>query len=384
MSLAIDTTTTDINGAHQLALGTTSWSHTCTGSNLVLIVNLAVWNNGGTAAGMTTVTYGAQSMTLVGTGASNGSFYTEQWQLIAPSTGAHTILGTQVGTSDAIKTSAVSLTGADQTTPVDVSTSTTGTAGSVTAALTLGTANEYMIDIVNHLSANNPSSHSDTQVLNDASLGVNGASQYGLKTSSGSQSMSWTYPDPGDAWAYSVLAIKAASSSVNVSVAQVAATLTVTGGTQSIATVNIVSISQTTATLIATGGTQVIATVNKVSLAQVAATLILAGGVQAVATSNFVDVSQLAASIVASGGIQAVVASSVINISITQVRASLLATGGSQVVIGHVPGSNTYKKEVYLISGLIVGRLGTLDTKVILLDNGTLALKIKPFLYMSL
>lgn len=211
MAQALDTTTSDVNTAHQIVGGTTTWSHTCTGSNLVLIASFAIWNNGGTAAGMSAVLYGLQSMTLVpSSGSSNGNFYTEQWYLIAPTTGAHNIVATQVGSTDAIKTSGISVTGADQTTGYDSHGATTGTSGTVTQAITLTAANEFMVDIVCHLSANSPSANSDTLILNDTSVGVSGASQYVNKGSSGSQSMSYTYPDPGDAWAYSIVSILSA------------------------------------------------------------------------------------------------------------------------------------------------------------------------------
>ncbi len=211
MAQALDATASTVNIAHQIALGTTTWSHTCTGSNLVLIVSIAIWNNGGTAQGMSAVVYGIQSMTFVpNSGASNGNWYTEQWYLIAPATGANNIVATQIGATDAIKTSSISITGADQTTPIDTNGTNTGTAGTVSQSITLAATNEFMIDIVSHASANNASSNSDTAILNDATGSVHGGSQYAQKSGSGSQSMNWVYPDPGDAWAYSTLGILSA------------------------------------------------------------------------------------------------------------------------------------------------------------------------------
>ena len=205
MAIAFDATSTKV------AANDTSWSHTCTGSNLVLFVTISSWKNGGTGAGATTVTYNSVSMTKVAnTPASNGAFYSEIWALVNPTTGANTIATSGI-VSTTTKASGISFTGADQTTGVDIANSTTGTTGSVTLALTLGATNEYMVDCASHLSANRPSAHSDTIVLNDATSGASGVSQYGSKAGSGSQSMSYTYPDPGDAWAYSVLAVKAVS-----------------------------------------------------------------------------------------------------------------------------------------------------------------------------
>lgn len=99
---------------------------------------------------------------------------------------------------------------------------------------------------------------------------------------------------------------------VNKNIAQVAATLTFTGGTQTFATVNDVSIAQVAATLTLTGGTQAFATINDVAIAQSAATLTFAGGTQAVATVNNVTVAQVAAVLTFAGGVQVVSATPIV------------------------------------------------------------------------
>lgn len=80
MSIALDTVTTP-------AQGTTSFSHTCTGSNLVLIVSVTSDN-----ANVTAVTYNGVSMTL-GTSATGGSssVNTYLYYLLNPATGSHTV-----------------------------------------------------------------------------------------------------------------------------------------------------------------------------------------------------------------------------------------------------------------------------------------------------
>lgn len=117
----------------------------------------------------------------------------------------------------------------------------------------------------------------------------------------------------------------------SANVAQVAATVTATGGTQAIATVRNSSVSQVAATVTAHGGTQTVATtaVVSASVSQVAATVTATGGTQAVATTTAVSASitQLAASVIATGGTQSVTAKQVA--SVAQVHASVTATGGS-------------------------------------------------------
>lgn len=212
MALAVDNTGSAVSIVNQIIGGTTTVSFTTgSGSNRLLIASISTWNNGGTGTGCSAVVYGLQSMTLVSaSGASNGAVYTEQWSLVAPTTGAANLVATVLGKTDKIGIGIISFTGADQTTGLDVNNKATGTTGSVTASVTTTAASEYMVDCVCHLSANNPSTHSDTQIYSDATSGISTVSQYGAATSSGSNSMSWTYPDPGDAWAYSVLAVKSA------------------------------------------------------------------------------------------------------------------------------------------------------------------------------
>lgn len=213
MALAIDATSSGVNITNQTAGGTTTVSHTCTGSNRVLIVSISTWNNGGTGTGCSGVTYNGVAMTAIGnstgsTGTTTGQFYTEQWRLVAPATGTNNIVATVAGKTDKLGVAAISFTGADQTTGIDVSGKTFGTSGTVTQSVTTTAASEYLVDAVCHLSANNPTSSTGTQILSSATAGTSTAAQYGTAISAGSNALSWTYPDPGDEWAYSVLAVK--------------------------------------------------------------------------------------------------------------------------------------------------------------------------------
>lgn len=114
-----------------------------------------------------------------------------------------------------------------------------------------------------------------------------------------------------------------------VTLAQIAGNITATGGTQSIATVNNVAITQAHATLTATGGTQAIATTNFVAISQVGATLTATGGTQTAQTR--VTIAQVAGTLTATGGTQSVATSNFV--AITQVAATLTATGGTQAAI---------------------------------------------------
>ena len=75
--------------------GTLSWSHTNSGSLLLV----AVWGNAsGASSGISAVTYNGVAMTLLATtgnnGGANAARYVTVWYLVGPPTGTHTIAAT--------------------------------------------------------------------------------------------------------------------------------------------------------------------------------------------------------------------------------------------------------------------------------------------------
>lgn len=94
MAIAYDSSSNSGNGV-------VSWSHTCTGTNLVLLV--ACYSNG---TSPTAVTYNSVSLTQIVTG-TNMTI----WMLLSPPTGAHTIAVTTTTTTKVHL--AVSYTGCD-------------------------------------------------------------------------------------------------------------------------------------------------------------------------------------------------------------------------------------------------------------------------------
>lgn len=160
----------------------------------------------------------------------------------------------------------------------------------------------------------------------------------------------------------------------NVSITQVAATVTFTGGTQVVASVQNASVTQSAATVTFTGGTQAVATVNNVNISQLGATITFAGGTQVIATINNVSITQSAATITFSGGTQ--IASTRVTAAVTQVAASLTFTGGTQAVSSFTPPvytpifvtlkaqnySNSLDAELYALEVKGANRNLTLDT----------------------
>jgi hypothetical protein len=212
MALSRDTSVSTTNTTNQTTGGTTTLSMTLGGSADVLYVEISFWNNGGAAAGCSGVTWNSSAMTFVGgTNSVNGTtghFRTEFWRIVAPTTGTHNIIATVGGQCDKLGIAATSLIGADQTTPTDTFATAFGTTGSVTTTISTTVSNTIMLDGVCHLSANTASANSGTSVYNDGAVGAGVAAQYGTAVSNGTNNMTWTYPDPGDEWAYMVLAVR--------------------------------------------------------------------------------------------------------------------------------------------------------------------------------
>jgi hypothetical protein len=120
---------------------------------------------------------------------------------------------------------------------------------------------------------------------------------------------------------------------ISSSVSQSHASLTITGGTQTIATINDVAIAQVGATLTATCGSQGIQDVQDVQIAQVSVAVTGTGGTQVLTTVNNVSLAQVGASLTVSGGTQALLANILVPISIAQIHASVTANNGTQFVL---------------------------------------------------
>lgn len=126
------------------------------------------------------------------------------------------------------------------------------------------------------------------------------------------------------------------STGVNASVTQVAATMTLTGGTQSVASVRKTAITQVAANLSVTGGTQAVASIRNALATQVKADLTITPGTQAVSSSSYATITQVSAPTVITPGTQSITptAYTYLNGTVAQAAASLLVTGGSHGVVG--------------------------------------------------
>lgn len=208
----IPTVDASSNSGAQAAVSTYNWSHTCSGSNRLLVVSVSSRDGTDADRPVTGVTYNSVAMTKAREDNDDTlDLTTSIWYLIAPSTGSNTIAVTHAGTVDAAGAGAVSLNNVDQTTPLDASSGASGTSTTATASLT-ATANTFIFSSVYHKEgpgmANGASEVQFFQLAVNASDDGNGGSYKG-PLSAGSQSMTWT--DVSGAWCITVASFKPAT-----------------------------------------------------------------------------------------------------------------------------------------------------------------------------
>lgn len=181
-----------------------SFSHTSTGSNLVLVVG-ASYNDG--SESITGITYNGVALTKIrrDTTGAPVDITTELWYLKAPATGANTVAITYTNNPTQRRHWAMTLTGIDQTTPLDAQNGGIGTAATISTVVTTVADNAWVVDSVMYNETDVLTvGAGQTQRLN-AVQGTTKrlASHEGPKTPAGAVTMSWTGASGVDDWAIS-------------------------------------------------------------------------------------------------------------------------------------------------------------------------------------
>ena len=185
-----------------LGKSTLSWSHTCSGSNRILLVGVADYSTSPSS-----VTYGGNNLTLI------TSIYnsTTWWYLINPPTGSKTITITFSSSENFIAGIAVSYKGVTQTNPIDTYATKKIDATSCSVDISPSTGS-MVVDLIfgfadYHNSSGTPGS-GQTEVLDNYFLRENGG--YEMRFSSyklNATSMSYSTPETIN-WKYCAIAIK--------------------------------------------------------------------------------------------------------------------------------------------------------------------------------
>ncbi|MBI4417095.1 MAG: hypothetical protein HY557_08940, partial [Euryarchaeota archaeon] len=131
---------------------TFSWTHTTSGSNRLLVVGIALRLNASQT--VTSVTYAGTGLTFRRGDELAVSVRSEVWYLVNPALGPNTV---DVTFSSSTKASigAISLTGIDQTTPVDVSNGGTGNSAAPSTTMTTTANGAWAVDVVAFRSSGN-------------------------------------------------------------------------------------------------------------------------------------------------------------------------------------------------------------------------------------
>lgn len=147
MAVAFDAT------ANSSGTGVSSltYSHTCTGSDRVLIVAITWGDTSITGASITSVTYNGVALTQYST-RMGGIGLNEVWYLIAPATGANNIVVTVTNVvpaeapSSNIVAGSMSFTGVDQTTPLGTAVTAAANSTGPSASVTGVSTNNFIFD----------------------------------------------------------------------------------------------------------------------------------------------------------------------------------------------------------------------------------------------
>ena len=194
-----------------------AWNHTCTGSNLVLVVLTAAQTATDANRPIDSVTYNGDALTKIREDDNAGdNITTGIWYLLNPDTGgAYEILVTAHGLETGLTAMAYSLTGVAQSGQPDAQNGTTGSnAASVSTTVTTVADNSWvlgicvMIGVVGTITDASSQSNTQTSLNFEMSTADAGTGTLGPKTPAGDVAVSW---DDGGATGSPDWAISAAS-----------------------------------------------------------------------------------------------------------------------------------------------------------------------------
>lgn len=170
-----------------------SWSHTCSGSDRLLVVGT---NSGDFSAGdrvVNSITYNGVNLTKIRSDDS-GNSRSEIWYLVNPALGANTVQVNFAGGVSEMQAGAISLTGVDQSSPLDANNGATGSSSSPSVNVTTIADNAWVLDSL--LVENTPSisvGAGQTSRWSEDNANSRGrGSTEGPKTPAGSVTMSWS------------------------------------------------------------------------------------------------------------------------------------------------------------------------------------------------
>lgn len=210
MAIAFDAASSSNTVTSQSSL---TFSHTCTGSNLVLIVGVSA----DSAASPTSVTYNGVGMTKQVT---ETGIDTTLWTLANPSTGANNIVVT-FAAGHYFSAGGISLTGCDTSSPVGATNHGNGSANDAAISVTTTQANSWLVACVTHNRNSSVTAISGSTVrYNEYNVTDNfrGIGLTAPTTTTGAYSIGETMGTASDGWWATAIEIKEPAGSTSPSI----------------------------------------------------------------------------------------------------------------------------------------------------------------------
>jgi len=209
MAVAFDAASSGVDATEVTAK---SWSHTCTGDDLMLIVGMA-FRHASTAPTSIAVTYNGVSMTEITT-LNHLTYATcSMFYLANPATGANTIAATWTNVN-AFAGGGISFTGAGDTPGTEASTASSSGASTIDVS---SATDEMVVDAIAYAGSTTPTVGADQTTR--VGLGVGDKPEVAMSTEAGAATvtMSWTNT-PDDVQAQIGVSIPEAASGTNFQV----------------------------------------------------------------------------------------------------------------------------------------------------------------------
>ena len=199
----------DATGSSGCRVASSSYTFTivCSGGSPKpgIIAGVACLTVGGTVSSISSDLIGSFTKALA---ASNGLADSEIWYLAAPAVGTHTLTVTLSGaiTSDS---AAASYFAVDQSSPIGVTGSNTGTGTNISDAISTGTDGSFVFDHVATSNKTLVATSPSVERWNTVCVpGSGAASDQGLINPAGAVTMAWTGIGALDVWAHTMAEIK--------------------------------------------------------------------------------------------------------------------------------------------------------------------------------
>lgn len=196
MAITLDTHASSITTGFSAGPNTKTWSHTVSGSQTLLVVCAAIWQDVGGTGTITSLSYGGLALTKVDQRVST-AMSGEMWYLASPPNGNAIVSVTVTGAIDAIKFDSISFNGVAAS-PLDTTNFATGASGDPSGSITTGVANAVVVSVLHRFTTTNATPNTSTNILNEKAASTLISTDYLLVASPGATTIGYTGASAND------------------------------------------------------------------------------------------------------------------------------------------------------------------------------------------